>query len=588
VEGLLVRRGLIVALVSTVMGLSLGWRPAGALNVIFDDRVDWAARPNGTVTVLGDSVGYGLVKALEGWGGPNINVRLANDGWGPIRSYTLAGLHAMPEGSGDPHNVATWIGKFRAQGLIPRVALIVSGANDVGWQLGNSVARNELRIETAMQSLGTTEVVWSTITHHDLADQNAWNQALINVAARWPNLHVCDWYTVARSNPGYLSGDQVHPTPTGYRVMRDLIAGCIATSGGRARGVAAPALGGIPAAGVAGRLVNQAPARVLDTRATGAPIAAGTVRRIHVAPPGSSAAALNITSADAVGGGYLTTFPCNLPQPYVSNLNYRGGGAVAGGLIVGVDPQGDVCVFSLQTTHVIVDVQATFKPGGALGFTAQAPTRLVDTRAGARVAPGAPLQVDIGSQVGFVNLTAADATAGGYLTVYPCGGAVPLVSNVNYLPGVQAVANAATVASTGGKICITSSTPVHVIVDLAGKFAAGGASFVPAAPTRVLDTRTGVGGWQGSAGAGQVLARDLNASLPPAATGISATLTAIPDNIGYASAFPAGQAAPNASNVNPARWTATANAVSVAGRNPALVMAPSHGYFLLDVTGWWQ
>ena len=39
------------------------------------------------------------------------------DGWGPIRSYTLAGLHAAPEGAGDPHNVATWIGTFRAEGF---------------------------------------------------------------------------------------------------------------------------------------------------------------------------------------------------------------------------------------------------------------------------------------------------------------------------------------------------------------------------------------------------------------------------------------------------------------------------------------
>ncbi len=149
------RRSLVAWLIVAMVSLTVGFRPAGALNVIFDDRVDWTGRPNGTVGVLGDSVGYGLVRI----GG--LTDTLAANSWGPVRSYTLAGLHAAPEGAGDPHNVATWINTYRAQGIVPRVMVVVSGSNDVGWPQGSSVVRNQQRIETAMASLGTTEVVWT-------------------------------------------------------------------------------------------------------------------------------------------------------------------------------------------------------------------------------------------------------------------------------------------------------------------------------------------------------------------------------------------------------------------------------------------
>lgn len=584
----------MVLMVVVLVTLTGAWRPAGALNVVFDDRTDRTARPLGTAVVLGDSVGYGLVRALEQFGGanlPNLTGRLAADGWGPLRSYTLAGLHAAPEGAGDPYNVATWIGTFRAQGFQPRVAVILAGSNDVGWPQGGSVSRNMQRIETALRSLGTTEVVWTTITHANAAYESAWNAALRGEATRWPNLHVCEWQPVARSNPSYLSSDQVHPTPTGYRVLRDLIAGCVAQRGAQAAAVGGGLGGAIGASGVPGKLQAQAPVRVVDTR-PGAAVAAGGTRRVHVAPAGTTAVALNLTAVGAMGAGYLTAYPCNQDLPGSSSLNYGGSAPVAAGVTVGVDPGGDVCVFSSATTHLLVDVQGAYRAGSGLGFAPRAvPARLADTRAGARLAPGAELRVDVGASGAWLNLTAVDPSGAGFLTVYPCGGVLPNVSNLNFVPGPQPVANAATVAAgPANQVCVQSSVPVHVIVDLSGGFGASGASFVPAAPTRVLDTRLGQGGWQGSVRAQQVIPVDLgaNATVPAGATGVVATLTAIPDRSAWLVAYPGGQPQPATSNLNPAAWVPRANAVTVASRNVAIAMPTGHGYFLLDVTGWWQ
>jgi hypothetical protein len=51
--------------------------------------------------------------------------------------------------------------------------------------------------------------------------------------------------------------------------------------------------------------------------------------------------------------------------------------------------------------------------------------------------------------------------------VVPCGGASD-VSNLNY-PGWAAVANGANVMLDGqGAVCVTTSAPTHVIVDVTG------------------------------------------------------------------------------------------------------------------------
>ena len=179
--------------------------------------------PKGAIAVLGDSVGYGLTTV------GNVTGRLAQDGWGPLRSYTQLGLHAAPEKPLDPDTVVRWIGEFRARGLAPRAVVVISGANDVGYPAANDVNRNMQRIETAMKALGNVQVVWTTI-HHNRPDlMAAWNQALVNVDAKYPNLRVCDWAAEVVRHPQYLERDKVHMTvgaTGGYAAMREFVAAC--------------------------------------------------------------------------------------------------------------------------------------------------------------------------------------------------------------------------------------------------------------------------------------------------------------------------------------------------------------------------
>ena len=92
-----------------------------------------------------------------------------------------------------------------------------------------------------------------------------------------------------------------------------------------------------------------------------------------------------------------------------------------------------------------------------------------------------------------LNVTVIGASAGGYVSVYPCGGAPgapPNASNLNYVHG-QTIPNAVIAkVDTGGKVCVLSRAAVHLIIDVNGYFPAS-SSYVPIAPQRFLESRVG-------------------------------------------------------------------------------------------------
>src|SRR2546423_1123681 len=71
-----------------------------------------------------------------------------------------------------------------------------------------------------------------------------------------------------------------------------------------------------------------------------------------------------------------------------------------------------------------------------------------------------------------LNVTADRPDGTGFVTVYPCGGSLPLASNLNFVAG-QTVANSVTVAvGVAGKVCIYTFTATHIVVDVDAAFAA--------------------------------------------------------------------------------------------------------------------
>ena len=68
----------------------------------------------------------------------------------------------------------------------------------------------------------------------------------------------------------------------------------------------------------------------------------------------------------------------------------------------------------------------------------------------------------------IVNLTAVEPSGRGFLTLYPCGSTVPIVSNLNVVAGAI-VANRAVVSTAGSsQFCVFSSVDTDVVIDIEG------------------------------------------------------------------------------------------------------------------------
>ena len=133
----------------------------------------------------------------------------------------------------------------------------------------------------------------------------------------------------------------------------------------------------------------MASARLIDTRhGIGTPavrLPAGQMLRVPVlgrgGVPGSGvgAVALNVTSVLPSKAGHATVWPCGLPRPDTSSVNFVPGGVFPNAVVVPVDSTGEVCVWTYSETDVLVDVSAWFGGAGSIGV---ASSRLVDTRHG--------------------------------------------------------------------------------------------------------------------------------------------------------------------------------------------------------------
>lgn len=282
---------------------------------------------------------------------------------------------------------------------------------------------------------------------------------------------------------------------------------------------------------VAGRFAREgflpldAPVRLVDTR-PGAPTVDGRFSGDGERPAGSTltvpvagrgglgqavpAAALNVTVTDPAEAGYVTVYPCDQRRPNASNLNHGAGRTIATAVIAGLSPAGEVCVHTSARTGVIVDVAGAIPTEG---FTAlPAPRRLLDTRgpastfdgrdAGGGLRPaGGSYTLEVAGRAGVptsastvvLTVTAVDAERPGFVTAHPSGTARPNASNLNHGADEATATIANTVVArvgAGGAVCLFSSAPTEMVVDVAGWIPGPppppGPAECPAAPPEAL------------------------------------------------------------------------------------------------------
>ena len=269
-------------------------------------------------------------------------------------------------------------------------------------------------------------------------------------------------------------------------------------------------------------------------------------------------------------------------------------------------------VVLLALTGVPGPAAAATPTAGQSVFVPLEPVRLLDTRNGTggaagpvgaggtvdlRVADGVRVPLDATAVV--LNVTATSATAPTDVRVYPVSSAPPpLVSNLNVVPR-STVANLVHVkVGDAGMVRLRNeSGSVQLLADLSGYFresagdTTGGATYVPVAPRRLLDTRDA----RQPLGAGEVRRLQVAGT----STGAPADATAVVLNVTAVGAtrqtdirvWPTRAAEPpTVSNLNPPPGRPVAAAVVVGvgdGGNVSLRSSNGAVQVVVDIAGWY-
>lgn len=353
--------------------------------------------------------------------------------------------------------------------------------------------------------------------------------------------------------------------------------------------------------------VSVQPCRLADTReGTGfSRIDASTLqisaRKVCGVPANATSLALTLTVVNSQATGFLTAWPANQPRPNVSNINFGGGQIRANGSITRLDSNGEFRVFTNVAADVVVDVVGAFVPSGAVAagrFVSRPPTRLLDTRSGARIAPtskvtiGVPSGVPSDARALALNITVTESSGPGFVTQFPAGQAMPTSSvlNVDQANQTRAASGIFPVSSAGASLYLSGGG--HLVVDMVGYFTgpSAGAStdglFTAHDPTRLLDTRS-----TSPLGNGVPLYPAGALELVTGRGGSMAyNITSVDGGTGFVTAYPAGTARPATSSVNSVgAGDVVANfAITQMSDRGLGIFSQSQTHVLVDLQGWFS
>ncbi len=421
---------------------------------------------------------------------------------------------------------------------------------------------------------------------------HAWNAPYVN----YPTLND-SWGVVPCGEPSVPPPFTV-PSSCPWQGQRRLFVDTITRNANGTLNPPAPPATAVQAPATSRRYHPITPYRLLDTRNLSAGMAnahatkpdAGWVipLEVHgrgrgayngpdrVPPSGVSAVALNITVAEGEQLGYVTAFPCGAPVPTASSpgatssLNFRAGQVIPNMAISQLGPDGRVCLYVERRTQVIVDLVGYLDTVGGDGLlTPVTPTRILDSRPGpqnlawsgalgagetrALTVAGGSGTVPANASSVVLNVTVTGGSAGGDLRLWPTGHSQPDASNLNWAPGETAPNLVIAKVGANGQVQVrNSSGSVHVIADVVGYTSTAGNPISTVTPTRVLDTRTGLGGPGGKIGAGEARVISVAGGVPVGTTAVVVNLTAVaPSAPTHLIAYAGDQVTPpTASNLN--------------------------------------
>jgi hypothetical protein len=584
---------------------------AAVLTALLATPVALVARPEPAaaalppVTLIGDSTLLGMTTSAKAIVTASYNALFEARSCRRLIITSCRGRGVIP-----PNTIQTM---RNYAGRLGDAVVIMAGYDD--WY-NFDVAVDTIVAEAKRQGIG--HVVWLTyravgpyvgVGGAYSATYRAFNAILAQKARQHPELTIADWHGYSAAQPSWFSSDGIHLSRAGATALGGFLKArldglalhrCYGGLGGTPRGTP----GGVPITQTAPGAFTPSARRVADTRPGGSdpnnlPIAAGRslglqLRASGQVPAGATSVVVNLTAVNACSAGFLTAYPCGPSVPVASNLNVPIRRTRAALATVMLNGAGELCVYTSATTDLLIDLLGWFGPSGQR-LNPIRPDRLLDTRNGngarnryvGKVGT-TPLAVKV-TGVGpvspqaaavLLNVTAVGPDYEGFLQVYACG-TTPTFSNLNYRAG-QVLANASiSGVDGGGRVCLKSSTPTPVIVDVLGWFGASGQRVQAQTPQRLVDTRNGQGGVRGPLAAGGIVPVNI------AGAGMLATVTVVgPSAPGFATAYPCG-ARPNASNVNYVAGDVIPNLAQIGpgAGNRGCVFTSASAHVLVDRAG---
>ncbi|MGR4884626.1 hypothetical protein ACIPUC_35180 [Streptomyces sp. LARHCF249] len=323
------------------------------------------------------------------------------------------------------------------------------------------------------------------------------------------------------------------------------------------------------------------PTRLMDTReGLGVPKAkvgqGGTVTlqvtgTAGIPATGVTAVVLNVTATDPNTASYVSVYPNGTTRTSASNLNFTAGQTIPNLVVVPV-VNGKVSFYNnAGSVDLIADVAGYYTTDGS-GSTYKpiTPTRLMDTREGlgvprAKVGQGGTVTLQVTGTAGIpasgvtavvLNVTATEPTTSSHVSVYPNGTARTSASNLNFTAGLT-IPNLVVVPVVNGKVSFYNNAgSVDLIADVAGYYTTdgSGSTYKPITPTRLMDTREGLGVPRAKVGQGGTVTLQVTGTAGIPATGVTAVVLNVtatdPNTASYVSVYPNGTTRTSASNLN--------------------------------------
>ena len=349
----------------------------------------------------------------------------------------------------------------------------------------------------------------------------------------------------------------------------------------------------------AGTYYNATPGRIADSRygtggmpkarlVTGSSVSIPVLGRSGVPATGVSAVVVNLTAIKTSTSGWVTAYASRTAKPNTSSLNFGANwtGATTSTVDVGADGRIKLDVTgSLDLAVDIIGYYGSASGTGAAGasFVPMDGMRMVDTRETVALRPGQSVRVSLGdwdTTDGMVpravrtNVTALSSSASGWLATWSGVGAAPATSTVNVVKA-EVSPNSTVVALSkdsageyGFTVKNTSNTTMHALVDIEGMYVTstdGPFSVrIPTGPSRIIDTRYGVGAPKAKVAAGRTIrqaAPQLDWIFP---LGFEGTITgAAPLGTTWLTAWGGGPYRPTTSSLNLVKGVNRANGMTL-------------------------